>query len=43
MGVTKIVSRNEFSARTRGLIEEIMTMVDSGQQSAVGSPLRAEP
>jgi CheY-like chemotaxis protein len=24
MGVTKIVSRNEFSARTKGLIEEII-------------------
>jgi PleD family two-component response regulator len=24
LGVTKIVSRNEFSARTRGLIEEVM-------------------
>ena len=42
MGVTKIVSRNEFSTRTRGLIEEIMTRVDGGQQSAVGSPLRPE-
>jgi PleD family two-component response regulator len=42
MGVTKIVSRNEFSARTRGLIEETMAMVDSGQQSAIGSQLKAE-
>ena len=42
MGVTKIVSRNEFSARTRGLIEETMAMVDSSQQSAVGSQLKAE-
>lgn len=24
LGVTKIVSRNEFSARTRGLVEELM-------------------
>ena len=24
LGVTKIVSRNEFSARTRGLVEEII-------------------
>jgi CheY-like chemotaxis protein len=42
MGVTRIVSRNEFSARTRGLIEETMAMVDSGQQSAIGSQLKAE-
>jgi len=42
MGVTRIVSRNEFSARTRDLIEETMAMVDKGQQSAVGSPLKGE-
>ena len=42
MGVTKIVSRNEFSAHTRGLIEETMAMVDSGQQSAIDSQLKAE-
>ena len=42
MGVTKIVSRNEFSTRARGLIEEIMTTVDSGQQSAIGSQPKAE-
>lgn len=28
MGVTKIVSRNEFSARTRDLVEQIMTIRD---------------
>lgn len=42
MGVTRIVSRNEFSARTRDLIEETMAMVDKGQQSAVGSQLKGE-
>ncbi|HKY73605.1 MAG TPA: histidine kinase [Nitrospira sp.] len=35
MGVTKIVSRNEFSTRTRDLIEHIMTIRD---QSAADSP-----
>ena len=34
MGVTKIVSRNEFSARTRGLIEDIMAAPGSGRQAA---------
>jgi PleD family two-component response regulator len=28
MGVTKIVSRNEFSARTRDLVEQIITLRD---------------
>ena len=26
LGVTKIVSRNEFSARTRGLVEEVLSI-----------------
>jgi PleD family two-component response regulator len=34
MGVTKIVSRNEFSARTRGLIEDVMAAPGSGQSAA---------
>ena len=38
MGVTKIVSRNEFSARTRGLIEDIMAAPGRSQQAA-GRPL----
>ena len=29
MGVTKIVSRNEFSARTKGLVEDIIIAADS--------------
>ena len=32
MGVTKIVSRNEFSARTKGLIEEIICKAVSDQE-----------
>jgi PleD family two-component response regulator len=35
MGVTKIVSRNEFSARLRDLVEEMI----SGQHSAISSQL----
>lgn len=38
LGVTKIVSRNEFSARTRDLVEEVI----SGQQSAVSQKLKAD-
>ena len=33
LGVTKIVSRNEFSARTRGLVEELLAI--SNQPSAI--------
>jgi len=40
LGVTKIVSRNEFSARTKDLIEDVIAI--SGQQSAVSSKLGAE-
>jgi len=40
LGVTKVVSRNEFSARTRELVEEIIA--NSCQQSAVSSELNAE-
>ena len=40
LGVTKIVSRNEFSARTRELVEDIIT--NSSQQSPVRSELNAE-
>ena len=40
LGVTKIVSRNEFSARTRELVEDIIA--NSGQQSPVRSELNAE-
>ena len=40
LGVTKIVSRNEFSARTKDLIEDVIAI--SGQQSAVSSELGAE-
>ena len=40
LGVTKIVSRNEFSTRTRELVEEIIA--NSRQQSAVRSELNAE-
>jgi hypothetical protein len=32
MGVTKIVSRNEFSARTKALVEEIIAHAVSGRQ-----------
>jgi len=35
LGVTKIVSRNEFSTRLKDLIEELI----SGQHSAISSPL----
>ena len=35
LGVTKIVSRNEFSARLRDLVEEMI----SGQHSAISSQL----
>ena len=38
LGVTKIVSRNEFSSRTRDLVEEVI----SGQQSAVNQKLKAD-
>jgi PleD family two-component response regulator len=37
LGVTKIVSRNEFSARTRDLVEEVI----NGQQSAASQKLKA--
>ena len=40
LGVTKIVSRNEFSARTRELVEDIIA--NSSQQSPVRSELNAE-
>ena len=40
LGVTKIVSRNEFSARTRELVEEIIA--NSSQRSAVRSEMNAE-
>ena len=40
LGVTKIVSRNEFSARTRELVEDIIA--SSGQQSAARSEPNAE-
>ncbi len=33
LGVTKIVSRNEFSSRTRGLVEELLAI--SNQPSAI--------
>jgi PleD family two-component response regulator len=36
LGVTKIVSRNEFSSRTRGLVEEILGI--SVQRSETGMP-----
>ena len=35
LGVTKIVSRNEFSARLKDLVEEMI----SGQHSAISSQL----
>ena len=38
LGVTKIVSRNEFSSRTRDLVEELL----GGQQSA-GTPTPPSP
>lgn len=40
LGVTKIVSRNEFSARTRELVEELITT--RGRQAAAGSELNAD-
>ena len=40
LGVTKIVSRNEFSTRTRELVEDIIA--NSGQQSPVRSAPNAE-
>ena len=40
LGVTKIVSRNEFSTRTRELVEDIIA--NSSQQSPVRSELNAE-
>ena len=40
LGVTKIVSRNEFSARTRELVEDIIT--NSSQQSPGRSAPKAE-
>jgi len=38
MGITKIVSRNEFSARTLALVEEVI----SRQSSALGHELNAD-
>ena len=38
LGVTKIVSRNEFSSRTRDLVQELV----GNQQSAVSGEPRAE-
>ena len=38
LGVTKIVSRNEFSSRTRDLVQELV----SNQQSAVSGQPRVE-
>lgn len=35
LGVTKIVSRNEFSSRTRGLVEELLAI--SNQPSAISA------
>ena len=35
LGVTKIVSRNEFSARTRGLVEELLAI--SNQPSPISA------
>jgi PleD family two-component response regulator len=35
LGVTKIVSRNEFSARTRGLVEELLATTN--QPSAISA------
>jgi PleD family two-component response regulator len=34
LGVTKIVSRNEFSARTRGLVEELLAISNQPATSA---------
>ena len=38
LGVTKIVSRNEFSARLKDLVEEVI----SGQHSAISSQQNPE-
>lgn len=35
LGVTKIVSRNEFSSRTRGLVEEVLAL--SNQPSVISA------
>jgi hypothetical protein len=35
LGVTKIVSRNEFSSRTRGLVEDLLAV--SNQPSAISA------
>lgn len=40
LGVTKVVSRNEFSARTRELVEEVTA--NSAQPSAVSPELNAD-
>jgi len=40
LGVTKVVSRNEFSARMRELVEEVTA--NSAQPSAVSSELNAD-
>lgn len=40
MGVTKIVSRNEFSARTRGLVEEVIAAVPDRGRAASPSAQR---
>ncbi len=40
LGVTKVVSRNEFSARTKELVHELIA--DSHKPSAVSSRLNAE-
>ena len=40
LGITKIVSRNEFSSRTKGLMEEMIA--NSGQPSAVSPEMKAE-
>ena len=42
MGVTRIVSRNEFSARTRDLVEEIIATAVGNQHSAVSPQPDAE-
>jgi PleD family two-component response regulator len=36
MGVTKIVSRNEFSSRTKGLVEEIIATAAEGRNEQTG-------
>jgi len=40
LGITKIVSRNEFSSRTKGLMEEMIA--NSGQPPAVSPEMKAE-